>query len=258
MANILITRNLSPAPAGSSGARIMADATGKRYYVKFKENGQFLKVLANEYIAGKIAERLHLPCPSVHIVDIEPLLVPSLEPINLIAISEGPHFGSAELGNLYSLPPIRTTISKCANKADFPLIILFDALLYNSDRRNDGNFLITTSNEGYRFNIIDHGLCFGHHWDSQSLSGIQGEWSDAYLPEMYASIATREDFQDALESIISLNDEFFIDLIYGLPTDWLSDSDEKNAMISFLIAQRDGIGAMLATNIHKFPNLIQP
>jgi len=130
-------------------------------------------------------------------------------------------------------------------------------LLYNSDRRNDGNFIITTSEQGYIFNIIDHGFCFGTYWDSQMLIDIQEEWSDAYLPEMYATITSLGDFDSALLAIDSLSDDFFTNLVGQLPAEWLPDQAEKSAMIDFLIAQRDAIETMLANNMQKFVNLIQ-
>jgi hypothetical protein len=256
MPNILLTRDLAPAPKGSAGTRIMADKEGNRYYVKFKENSQFLKVLANEYVAGKIAETLELPAPIVHIVDIDPLLVPAMAPINQLAISAGPHFGSAELPNLYTLPSIRSIVGQCHNADQYPAIILFDALLYNSDRRNDGNYVVTTSVEGLKFNIIDHGFCFGTMWDKEMLKGICGEWSNAYLPEMYSMINSRNEFDLPLQMIEVLSDDFFANLVVQIPADWLPDLTERATLVQFLIYQRNHIKEMLEANLHKFPNIV--
>jgi len=253
---ILLTRDLAPAPSGSSGVRIMADQFGQKYFVKFKENAQFLKVLVNEYIAGKIAEKLGLPSPQVHIVHINPILVPEMAPINQIAISEGPHFGSLELQNLYSLPIIREVIGKCCNINQYPAIVLFDAFLYNSDRRNDGNFIVTTVGEDLKFNIIDHGFCFSQQWNAQILTEIEGQWSDAYLPEMYETIVDRSVFDEPLAVIERLTDDFFTNLVSEIPEEWLKDPVERNALSLFLCNQRHRLRGMLAANIDKFPNLV--
>lgn len=258
MADPLMTRNLAQAPGGSSGVRIMADADGRQYFVKFKENGHFLKALTNEYVAGKIAERLGLPVPQAHIVYIDPLLVPTLQPINHTPVSAGPHFATCALENVYAGPLLKSYIARCVNKSIYPLIILFDALLYNCDRRLQGNFVITTSSSTYTFNIIDHGFCFGTNWDCEILRTVQGRWSDAYLPEMYATIQDATDFNNALQLIAAITDDFFINLVEQIPEDWLPDQKERKALIQFLILQRNSISTMLSANLHKFPNLLQP
>ncbi len=254
MPPIIITRNLAPAGKGGSGAQIMADAAGNIYYVKFRENGQLLKILANEYVAGKIAQRLNLPCPDVHIVELETSLASTIPPINGLAISQGPHFGSSQLNNLYTIPNIRGIIPKCQNTNDFPSIILFDALLYNVDRKNDGNFIVTTTSSGYQFNIIDHGHCFGSYWDEATLTGIVGVWSDSYLDEMYQTITHLDNFQPVVQTIKAIPDDFFTTLVNEIPVEWLPITQEREALIRFLIAQRDNIDTMLFGNKSKFFN----
>ena len=252
--NITVTRHISAAGVGGSGAQVFADANGEQYYVKYQENGQNLRVLANEYVAGQIAKTNKLLCPDSFLITIDNLLLTTLAPINGHPISSGPHFGSKRMNNLYSGPALRSLIPKCSNISDYAGIILFDAWLYNTDRRNDGNYLILTEGSNYNFCIIDHGHCFGMNWTNVLLQTYLTEWSNAYLDEMYALINGRVDFDAAIDEINLRDDTFISNLVDAIPTQWLSDASESAALKKYLSVKRDDMENLLNTNSAKFPN----
>ena len=249
---IILTRHLAPAEGGSSQAQILADENGNKFYVKFKENAQALKVLANEFVAGEIAKKLTLPYPESFVVELIPELAPILPPINGNNISVGPHFGSAMVRDVYRMPG-RQLISQCSNKSDFPLIILFDLLLYNTDRCNDGNYLIVSNPNGFKFFIIDHGHCFSSTWDVNSINSFVGQWS-SFLPEMYETINAHSNMELAIQKIESLDDNYFTNLVVQIPNEWLPNVDERDALRKYLIDQRNSIRQMIELNKNKFPN----
>jgi len=80
--NITVTKHIAAVGIGMSGTQIFADDEGVQYFVKYKENGQDLRILANEYVAAQIAQRYELPCPDAFIVTIDNLLLSTLTPIN--------------------------------------------------------------------------------------------------------------------------------------------------------------------------------
>ncbi len=251
-ASIEITKNFGYVGRGGSQAQFMADESGKEYIVKYKENGQNLKTLANEFIAGKIAEKLELPSPKVYLVNLHPLLVPTIPPINAVQISSGPHFGSEKLDNVYSGPSIRALINKCINIQVFPEIILFDAALHNIDRNNDGNYILQSLTRGYNFCIIDHGHCFSNLWTVITLKGLYGLWSISYLEEMYSTISSRAEFDKGIQNIRDLDDSFVSNLVDETPPEWLPDPAERLAMKEYLIYQRGEIENMLLDNKKYF------
>ena len=233
----------------------MADSNGNEYFVKFKENGQHLIILANEFIAGRIAEYFNLPCPSIHVAELHPLLAPAIPPINKVPISIGNHFACGRIANPYTLPA-SGLISKCKNIHDYPLIILFDVLLYNIDRKNKDNFIIATEQGGLKYYIIDHGHCFGSYWDASILPTYKGQWSDSYIEEMYLLIKGRPDFNDAITKILSLENHIISKFVDEVPQDWLSDANDRLALKAFIQYQRDHIEDMLLQNKSKFRNWI--
>lgn len=253
---IQLTRDLGSAPGGSSGARIMADAAGNKYFVKFKENAQGLRIISNDYLGGKIAQELQLPCPPVFLVEFNNTLAGTLPPINGSNISSGVHFASKEIENLYGFPSAGAGLmSQCINRASYPLIILFDALLHNTDRNNAGNYLFSTDQTGLKFNIIDHGHCFEAYWTIPNLNNLKGAWHGNNFSELYGFIQSLADFDLGLASIEALSDNFFTNLVGEIPDDWLPLLD-KTALIDFLIFQRDHIRQMVINNKAKFPNCV--
>jgi hypothetical protein len=253
---INLTRHLSATIGGSSGAQIFSDSTGQQYVVKYQENGHHIKVLSNEYIASEIAKNLEVFTPEPFIVVIDDLLLPSLKPINGQSISKGPHFGSKRIENLYEGPATRSLIEKCNNIDKYPAIILLDVLLYNTDRRNDGNYLIVIDGNEFKFCAIDHGHCLGMNWDADLLKKYVSLWSGEYLEEMYETITGREDFNDVLSKIDTLDNAFITTLVDSIPEAWLSNSVEIQALKDYLSQKKSTIGNELDTNKIKFTNWI--
>ncbi|RYY54735.1 MAG: hypothetical protein EOO09_13175 [Chitinophagaceae bacterium] len=253
MAEIILTRDLGRAGRGVTEALTMADDAGARYFVKLIQNPMYPSVLAYEYVSGKIAEYLGLPTPKIFIAEIAAPLVPSLGSKYGIAINAGPHFASAAVANIYGLPVIRSLIAKCVNTSSFPGIILFDALVFNQDRNNDGNFLFTTDNNEIALSIIDHGHCFGALQNAHNLMNYKDDWSRSYLPEMYELITDEAAFAEALVRFERLDSDFFATLVSRIPDEW-TDLDSRERMLEFLNYRRDHLREMLVRNKNLFIN----
>src|SRR5689334_5255881 len=89
---------------GGSGAVIIRADDNTRYTVKFKENGQTLRVLVNEFVAAHIAIRLGVPTPEPVLVEVDDGFLqanPFLAAKYAAPVSSGVHFGSRIVRNLY-------------------------------------------------------------------------------------------------------------------------------------------------------------
>src|SRR5438270_7278259 len=67
---------------GGAQAHLMRADDGHFYVVKFQNNPQHLRVLANEYLATRLAEALGLPVPATEVVEVNEWLIsntPELE-----------------------------------------------------------------------------------------------------------------------------------------------------------------------------------
>ena len=91
---------------GGAQGQLMLGADGHAYVVKFRNNPQHQRVLANEFLASKLAKAAGLTAPEVELVDVSEWLVentPELE-VDLgrmrVKCEAGLQFGSRFVGGL--------------------------------------------------------------------------------------------------------------------------------------------------------------
>src|SRR5260370_3412513 len=60
---------------GGAQSHLMRCDDGHYYVVKFRNNPQHERVLANEFLATRLAERVGLPVPAAEVVEGRPVLV---------------------------------------------------------------------------------------------------------------------------------------------------------------------------------------
>ena len=60
---------------GGAQAHLMRASDGHFYVVKFQNNPQHRRVLANELLATRLAERVGLPVPVAEVIEVEPWLI---------------------------------------------------------------------------------------------------------------------------------------------------------------------------------------
>jgi len=59
---------------GGAQSHLMYADDGRYYIVKFQNNPQHVRVLANELLANRIAERIGLPVPVTELIEVSPWL----------------------------------------------------------------------------------------------------------------------------------------------------------------------------------------
>lgn len=249
---VKITRFLGATGKGGSRSQIMASADSIQYVIKFKENPQGLKVLVNELVSNAIARKLELPCPEGIIAEIDKDL---LNILNLdFQVSPGYHFGLKKIHNCYRQPP-KNLINQVNNINVFPGIVLFDILTNNNNRNNQGNYIIQNAGQNnFDFYIIDHGHCFGNpNWDTSIINKI-GTWNKNALQEMRNCIFGSNPFFEYINRIKSLSNEFLSRIVNNVPEEWGINTDERNALKSFLRGQRDKIDDIIYKYKNLFPN----
>jgi glutathione synthase/RimK-type ligase-like ATP-grasp enzyme len=60
---------------GGAQSHLMFADDGHYYIVKFQNNPQHIRVLANELLATRIAERTGLPVPVTEVIEVSPWLI---------------------------------------------------------------------------------------------------------------------------------------------------------------------------------------
>jgi hypothetical protein len=163
---------------GGSQAHLMRCSDGHFYVVKFRNNPQSPRVLTNEYLAGKLARLLGLPCPNVCLIDVKEDLIRltsdlSVElPLGRHPVAPGIAFGSEypswRCGKKRILFPVLDFdaafgFGKIENLSDMLGILVFDKWTCNIDTRQ----VVcveqpTVPSKTFRLFMIDNGFCFGN------------------------------------------------------------------------------------------------
>src|SRR5215470_15010818 len=130
---------------GGAQAHLMRAGDGHFYVVKFQNNPQHVRVLANELIATRLAERVGLPVPVTEIVAVNEWLIDNTAELHLSlsGLTErckpGLHFGARYVcdpadGVAFDYLP-ESMLSKVRNLAAFAGMLVVDKWLGNANGR---------------------------------------------------------------------------------------------------------------------------
>ena len=178
---------------GGAQSHLMFCEDGSFYVVKFQNNPQHVRILANEMLATSLANFLGLPVPEFAEVEVSQELLDRTPELcfqlvqGRIGCTAGRHFGS-KLPVDPSREPIfdfvpDQTLGLLANRQAFAGMLLFDQWACNADARQ-AVFHRAPDLEGrYRALMVDQGFCFN-----------DGEWNfrDSPLRGVYPRLVVYE------------------------------------------------------------------
>lgn len=243
---------------GGTQAHLLRCSDGRYYVVKFQNNPQGLRVLANDFLGTLLARRLELPVPQVAIVDVSPGLIENSEQMAIElgrgsrrccpglcfgsrCPSERAPFGRPVLRNLDFLPAALS--QSVVNLADFAGMLVFDKWTCNTDRRQ--TILVRThGTASYRVLMIDHGLCFnGSEWSFPD-APLRGLYNH---PAVYETVHGFEAFGPWLDRLKDAVDRDILDQIAAeIPSEWYGgDTDALARLLDRLDYRRGRIRDLL-------------
>src|SRR5215469_2498835 len=91
---------------GGAQGQLMLGADGHPYVVKFQNNPQHRRVLANEFLATRLAKAAGLAVPEVELIEVSPWLVENTQELEIdlgrtrVKCDPGLQFGSRFVGGL--------------------------------------------------------------------------------------------------------------------------------------------------------------
>lgn len=159
---------------GGAQSQLMLGADGNLWVVKFRNNPQGERVLANEFLATRIAEAVGLTVPKVEVVEVSDWLVRN-SPELVVELGRGErqrceaglHFGSRFVGGAVSsygpgqvvdyLPEAQ--LADLRNLREFAGMLAVDKLCGNCNGRQ-AVFERKARERKYRATFIDQGFCF--------------------------------------------------------------------------------------------------
>jgi hypothetical protein len=233
---------------GASQPWLVRCSDGCCYVVKFRNNPQHVRILANEMLACRLAQLIGLPVATPAFVEVPRELVDADPPLEFNVSNRrerctaGLHFGSRFPG-----PPERTAVvdflpdlllRRVDNLA--PLFLgafVLDKWTCNCDGRQVVFFRPRDeARPAYSGLLIDHGFCFnGGEWNFPD-SPIRSVYPRRLV---YDSATGIESFEPFLSKIESLRPPIVEECIADIPNEWCSpDPGQLEPLVAKLYARR--------------------
>ena len=227
---------------------MMLGSDGHAYVVKFQNNPQHMRVLANEYLASKLALAAGLTVPEVDIVEVGAWLIEHTQELEMdLGRSRerclpGLHFGSRFVGGLMPgkvmdyLPEEQLLLLK--NLSEFAGILALDKWTGNANGRQ-AVFTRKARERRYKAVFIDFGYCFH-----------AGEWRFVDVPlrgvyyrnDVYREISGWESFEPWLSRIETMPADTVWAAAQDIPPEWYGgDQADLEALVDRLLARRSAI-----------------
>jgi len=212
---------------GGAQSQLMLGADGKLWVVKFKNNPQHLRVLANELIATRLAAAVGLTVPASDVVEVTEWLVANTREMYVelphgqrAQYAAGLQFGCQFVGGLMPgqvvdyLP--EQQLAEVRNLAEFAGMLCVDKWAGNCNGRQ-AVFERRPRERKYRASFIDQGFCFN-----------AGEWTFPDAPlrgvyqrnTVYAGVTGWESFEPWLSRIETMEAGTLWSIAEAVPPEW--------------------------------------
>lgn len=238
---------------GGAQAHLMRGADGNFWVVKFRNNPQHLRVLANELLATQLAERAGLPVPVADVVQVDEWLIHNTPELriesggSLIPCASGLQFGAryvcdpAEAQVFDYLP--EAMLGKIRNREVFAGMLALDKWLGNTNGRQ-AVFWKRSRERKYNLNFIDHGYCFnGGEWNFPD-SALRGVYS---RNAVYHQIRGWESFEPWLSAIEQFSPQSIREIAGAVPPEWIAgDWQELEKLVAAIIERRSVVRKLIS------------
>lgn len=251
---------------GGAQSQLMLGADGHLWVVKFKNNPQHLRVLANELIATRLAEAVGLAVPKSDVVEVSDWLIRN-SPGMVVELgrgmrercSDGLQFGSQFVGGLMPgqvvdyLP--EPQMEEVRNLREFAGMLALDKWTGNCNGRQ-AVFERRPRERKYRAVFIDQGFCFN-----------AGEWTFPDAPlrgvfarnQVYARVTGWESFEPWISRIEEFAAERLWSIAEEIPPEWYGgDLREIERLMEQMLRRRERVREMISSfresSREPFPN----
>ena len=251
---------------GGAQAHLMRCDDGSYYVVKFQNNPQHLRILANEMLATRLAARLGLLVPQTQVVEVRPELIAyTSELVIQLGTGRTPCRAGKQFGSQFPGHPARLTVhdilpdqqlGEVLNLMDFLGVLVFDKWTCNTNGRQ-AVFFREGDDQAYQALMIDHGFCFN-----------AGEWDFPDAPlrglyprhRVYQNVAGMEAFEPWLERLEQhITEAALGEEAANIPPEWYEDDwDSLERLLSTLYRRRKRVRDLIVSARNSgrqpFPN----
>jgi hypothetical protein len=249
---------------GGAQGHLMRCSDGHYYVVKFKNNPQHPRVLANELLATRLAERAGLPVPPTEVIEVEDWLIAHTPELSIqLAHCTTPCESGLQFGSRYVVSPLEGQVfdylpmemlDRVRNLEAFAGILAIDKWTGNANGRQ-ATFWRKIRERKYTATFIDQGYCFN-----------AGDWNFPDHPlrgiytrnEVYSGVTGWQSFEPWLSNVQQLDDDVIWSIANGIPAEWYgNDWDALEMLVKCLIQRRavirELITAFRMSARHPFP-----
>ena len=219
---------------GGAQSHLMRCDDGGYYIVKFQNNPQHVRVLANEMLGTRVAGCLGLRVPQTEVVEVRRELIElTAELVIQLGTGRTPCRAGRQLGSRYPGDPAQTPVydflpdellNQVENLADFAGMLVFDKWTCNTNGRQ-AIFFLEPGRSRYQAMVIDQGFCFN-----------AGEWNFPDAPlrglynrhSVYRHVTGMDSFEPWLGRIEErLSRSQLGEMAASIPPEWYSDEYGK-------------------------------
>jgi len=251
---------------GGAQSQMMLGADGRLWVVKFRNNPQGERVLANEFLATRFAELVGLTVPQTDVVEVSGWLIENSPEMwvdvgrgDRARCAEGLQFGSQFVGGLMpgqvvdylpeeKLPEVR-------NLGEFAGMLCLDKWTGNTNGRQ-AVFARKPREKRYRATFIDQGFCFhANEWRFPD-SPLRGVYPQN---RVYEAVTGWESFEPWLSRLEAIGGDALYAVAEQVPVEWYGgDAFALEGLMEALLARRSRvrelIGAFRDSDRRPFPN----
>jgi hypothetical protein len=250
---------------GGAQGQLMLAADSRLYVVKFRNNPQHIRVLANELLASRLGLAVGLTCAEPEIVEVSQWLIDNTAEMQIDygrrheSCTAGLNYGSRFVGGLMPgqvvdfLP--EDELAQIRNFEEFAGILALDKWTGNANGRQ-AVFVKRPRERRYRAFFMDFGYCFhAGDWKFEDLA-LRGVY---YRNIVYRNVTGFESFEPWLTRLETLAPDTIWAAANDIPPDWYGgDMNALEALVEKLIYRRRRIRELIddfrRSDRNPFPN----
>jgi hypothetical protein len=238
---------------GGAQSHLMRADDGHFYVVKFQNNPQHLRVLANELLATRLAESVGLPVPVAEIITVKKWLIENTPELRVDAAGLSSHhkpglqFGARYVcdpaeGQVFDYLP-ESMLPKVRNLTAFAGMLVVDKWLGNANGRQ-AVFWKKPQERKYTATFIDQGYCFNAgEWDFPD-SALRGVYARNFV---YQHVSGWGSFEPWLSRVEGIEPAMIQNIAGNVPPEWTgNDWGALETLAEKLVERRSKIRELIS------------
>jgi hypothetical protein len=230
---------------GGAQSQLMLGSDESLWVVKFQNNPQHTRVLANEFLATRLAASVGLTVPQCDVVEVTEWLIantPELQmqmPGGRVRYMAGLHFGSRFVGGLMPGQVVDTLpgpqLSEVKNLREFAGMLVLDKWTSNVNGRQ-AVFGKRPRERRYMATFIDQGYCFNAGSWTLIDTPLRGVFASNLV---YESVTGWESFEPWLRRVETMEPQTIWAAAEPIPPEWYGGHvEELERLVESLVARR--------------------